>query len=185
MKIINLLPKDSQKEVTLEFVSDRLLVFWVWVIISLLIFLALAFGARIYLQRKNSQIDSQISQNQGVLNSADFKGLQDEVVTLNNGIKQINNLKSHHDYWSKALIAFANLTPQTVQLNQLTLDRETGRIDIAGQARTREDVIELWSRIIKSDYFHGINFPLSNLERANIANFSFTFFVNHDKVSTP
>lgn len=185
MKIINLLPKDAQKRVMLEFVSKRLLMFWVWVIASLVIFLALAVAARIYIQRNNSAADLQITETQNVLNSGDFKGLQEEILALNNGIKEINNLKSQHHYWSKALVALADLTPTTIQLNQATLERETGRVDIAGQAKTREDVIELWSRVIKSDFFYGINFPLSNLERATIANFTFTFFVNPDKINTP
>ncbi|MEJ0021481.1 MAG: PilN domain-containing protein [Candidatus Doudnabacteria bacterium] len=185
MKIINLLPQDAQKEVTFEFLFGRLFMFWTWLTLSLLVFLGLAVGTRIYLMRSNSQTDDQIAQNMAILNSADYKGLQDKVLALNNSVKEINNLKSHHYYWSNALIALANLTPTTVQLNQIILDRETGRVDIAGQAKTREDVIALWTSIIKSGFFHGINFPLSNLERATTANFTFTFFVNNDKINSP
>lgn len=185
MKIINLLPQDAQRKVTLEFVFNRVLTFWILVIVSLLVFLAMAFAAKVYLQRINSQTDTLITENEAILNSADFKGLQDEILTLTGDIKEINNLRSHHYYWSKALIALADLTPTSVQLNQATLDRETGRVDIAGQALTREDVIELWSRIIKSEHFKGINFPLANLERATIANFTFTFYLKVDKVMTP
>lgn len=185
MKIINLLPKEAQKEVTLEFLSGRLLMFWVAVIVSLLIFLAAALGTNFFLMNNISQTQTEIEQNRALLNSADYKELQETILTLNSGIKEINNLKTQHYYWSKAFIAFANLAPTTVQLNQILLDRETGRVDIAGQARTREDVIELWARIIKSDFFHGINFPLSNLEKATTANFTFTFYVNEDKIKTP
>ncbi len=180
---INLLPKSEQKELVLEVAYNQLLLFWVWVILSLLVFSILAFGTKLYLNHKNSQIDAAIAENQNVLNSSDYKGLQDQIGAFNLSVSDITNLEAQHQDWSKVLVELTTLLPTSVQLNHLSVDRKTGEIDIAGQAETRADVIQVWSNIIKSDFFNGINFPLANLEKATVADFNFTFFVNKDKLT--
>ncbi len=183
MKVINLLPKDEQKQTHLEFLFQHLLLFWFIVIGSLVVFIALIFATKIYLNRKAQATDAEIVKSHDTLNSSDYRSLQDQVLELNASIRELNNFIGQKYYWSKAIIALTNLIPADVQLNQVTLDRETGRIEILGQAESRDSVILLWSSIIKSDYFRDINFPLANLERAKIANFTFTFFVNKDKIN--
>ncbi|MEO8065844.1 MAG: PilN domain-containing protein [Candidatus Doudnabacteria bacterium] len=185
MKVINLLPKEDQRAVALESVLSRVILFWIVVIISLVVFLLLILSTKIYLDRNTAKTDAEIAQSQDTLNSDAYKNLQLQVAELNGAVREINNLKAQHYYLSNTVIALANLIPPTVQLNQVSFDRETGRVDIIGQAKTRDDIIELWSRVIRSDFFHGINFPLANLERAAVANFTFTFFVNKDKLLLP
>ena len=185
MKTINLLPKEEQKEILLEFLFSHFSFFWIVAIGSLLVFLGLVFGMKIYLNSKIQSTQAQITASQATLNSTDYKGLQDQVLQLNGSIREINNLITQRYYWSKALVALSDLVPSDVQLNQVLLDRVTGRIDISGQAATRESVITLWSAVIKSEYFKNINFPLANLEQAKVANFNFTFYVNKDKINQP
>ena len=185
MKTINLLPKEEQKEIQLEFLFSHFSFFWIITLASLLVFLGLALGTKIYLNHKIQTTQAEIDLNQATLNSSDFKSLQDQVLELNASIKEVNNFIVQHYYWSKALVVLANLLPKDVQLNQVLLSRSTGRIDIAGQAATRESVIALWAAVIKSDYFKNINFPLANLEKAKIADFTFTFYVNKNKINQP
>jgi len=185
MKTTNLLPKEDQKEITLEFVFDQMLFFWICVVGSLVIFWILGFAGKIYLNQKINTTVDEIAKQQNVLNSSDYKDLQRQVLELNGTIKEINNLQSQHYYWSKAISELSSLVPADVQLNQIIISRETGRIDITGQAKTRDSVIELWSNIIKSDYFRGINFPLANLEKSKLGNFTYTFYVKKEKIKTP
>jgi Tfp pilus assembly protein PilN len=181
MKTINLLPKSEQKELKLELISQKLLVFWIVVIVSLLGFFALTVGARFYLTSIIKETDKQIVENQKVLESSDYRDLQKEISTLNSNIKEIKNIESQHVYWSKALVELSNLIPPTMQLNQVTIDSASGKVTITGQAVDRESVIGLWASVIKSEYFKNIDFPLSNLEKAKNANFNYTFYVNKDK----
>jgi Tfp pilus assembly protein PilN len=185
MKIINLLPNSEQKEIQREFLFRRVVVFWVLVWVSMGLLLTLTIATKIYLNKKISDTKKEITNGQNTLNSSDYRDLQKQVLQLNGSIKEVNNLITQHYYWSKSLVALADLIPSDVQLNQVVLDRETGRIDISGQAQNRDSIIKFWSDVIKSDYFHDINFPLANLEKPKIANFTFTFYVNKDKVAQP
>ena len=184
MKQVNLLPKLEQKELKLQFFYTRLRKFWITVVISLVVYLALAMGTRFYLNNLLSQTQAEVDKDKIVLSSSDFKDLQTQIMDLNKNIREIKNLDAQHYYFSRALIELANLIPPDMQLNQVVLERSSGQIEIAGQAKTRDSVIALWSSIIKSEYFKNINFPLANLERAEIADFTFKFFVNKDKFKT-
>lgn len=184
MKQVNLLPAVEQRELKLRFMARRLSVFWFWIIGSMIIFFILALMTRFYLTRMISATQSQIEDNKTLLDSSDYRDLQNQILLLNRNIKEIKNLQAQHYYWSQALVQLANLVPPEMQLNQITFDKITGAIGITGQAQTRESVLTFWADVIKSDYFKNINFPLANLEKAKYPDFTYTFYVNGDKFKT-
>ena len=98
MKQINLLPKTEQKEFKLHFISKRLVSFWIWVIGSLVVLFVLALASKIYLNGVIGSTQSQIDDGKTLLNSSDYKDLQNQIQTFNRTIKNINNLQSHHYY---------------------------------------------------------------------------------------
>lgn len=182
MKQINLLPKSEQKELKLYFFTVLLWKFWTFLIISLILFWLTAFFAKSYLDLQGSGIAEEISTQKLVLRSSDNERLKSEVGDLNNQIARINSLTSQHYYWSKALAELANLLPRDVSVNILSLDRLSGKFTIQGTTATRASALQFWSDMHKSDYFRDINFPLTNLEKATDGSFSFTFFVNTEKL---
>jgi Tfp pilus assembly protein PilN len=184
MKPINLLPTVERRNLKLQFLSNRLLVFWFWIIATLLVFFFLSLLTRFYIDRQISATEGDIAQNKALLDSADYKDLQDQILLFNRNIKEIKNLQNQHYYWSNALVELANLVPTDMQLNQVAFDKGTGAIVIKGQAKTRESVIAFWSNVIKSEFFKNINFPLENLEKAEFPEFTYTFYVNPDKFKT-
>ncbi len=181
MKKINLLPKPEQQELKLQLFSQQLLKFWILIAASLVVFFLLTKATQIYLNRTVSDTQNKISQNKALLNSSDYRDLQRQILAINSNIKEIENLEDHHYYWSNALIELARLIPPNMQLNNIDFDSITGKIQINGQAQNRDAVIGLWSNIIKSEYFKNINFPLANLEKAKLPDFTYTFFINKDK----
>ncbi len=185
MKLINLLPQENQKEVRLELAANIFLEFWIWVIATLLIFFIASLFAVFYLNSIIKATELSIYESQTILNSSDYKDLQVEISEINSHTKEINNIKNQHLYWSKPLLILAELIPSDVQLSLVTINRETGRVDIAGQARNRDSVITIWSNVIKTSYFQNINFPLKNLEKANFSDFNFTFYVNKEMIKQP
>jgi Tfp pilus assembly protein PilN len=182
MKIINLLPKNEQKEVKLQFFAHSQLVFWIWIVISLVLFLILTLLAKIYLNNVQNQVAIEISQKQEELKSSDNAILKQQVETLNTQIKTIKTLQGQHVYWSNALVELGNLLAPDIQLNSLSIDRTTGKIDLQGTAGNRESVLKFWSDIHKSQYFQNIDFPLSNLNKSAGDPFTFTFYANLDKL---
>jgi len=185
MRLINLLPKENQKAFRLEQAADVMLEFWTWTIVSLLVLTTAIVVATFYLGNQIQTIENSIAERQDVLNSSDYKALQTQIQEINSHSKEVKSIKEQHLYWSKALIALAQIIPPDVQLSQVTISRDTGKIDIAGQAQRRDSVILIWSNVLKSQMFRDINFPLPNLEKANFPNFTFSFYVNKDQLSEP
>ncbi len=182
MRFINLLPKSEQKETQLQFFSRSQTLFWVWVAITLVMFLAGTFAARLYLTTIQKQTVKDIVEKQKSLQTSDNEQLKTEVNNINQQIRVIKSLESQHVYWSKGFEELGRLFNPDLQIDLISVDRATGKVELLGKSTNRDSVIAFWSGIHKSKYFKNINFPLSNLERANNTNFTFTFYVNMDEL---
>lgn len=185
MRLINLLPKEEQKEIRLELLTASVKNFWIWIIASLIILFALAFAANVFLKQSAQGIEAEIQSKQELLKSADTRKLEGEVGELNNAIKTIEVLGQNHYYWSNALIELGNIIPTDVTVDLLTLNRASGKVDMAGIAKDRESVLKFWASIYKSKHFHKINFPLANLEKARDDPFTFTFYIKPEVIKQP
>jgi Tfp pilus assembly protein PilN len=182
MKTINLLPKKDQKEITLELITHQLINFSVWVIVSMLIFFLIEFTTETKLKQGITSTDNEITQNKAALKSAANQQLENQVLTLSNEIKLVQTVRQQHYYWSNALIELGDLIPADIVIDILSLDRATGKVEIAGTAADRESVLKFWSEIYKSKHFKNINFPLTNLEKSSDSPFNFTFYINSDEI---
>lgn len=185
MKRINLLPKSEQQEFRLQLFSKQLLAFLAWVITSLVIFLGIAIGARVLLEQQVKDVDQQIGLDKQILKTSDNERLKSEVTDLNNQILGIKNLASQHYFWSSALAELAKIFPADMQIDLISLDRSSGQVDVQGTAGRRDSVLKFWSDLHKSEYFTNINFPLPNLNQATNDPFTFTFFLNPEKIKQP
>lgn len=185
MKQINLLPKSEQKDLKLQFFSEQLVRFWIWVLISLALFLGLTYLAKEYLNSQIADTDGLIALERQILRSDDNEQLKLEVEGLNNQMLSIRSLSNQHYYWSEALIELARLLSPDVHLDLVVMDRASGKVQIQGTAGNRENVLKFWADVHKSEYFKNIDFPLANLNRATQDPFTFNFFINAEKLRTP
>jgi len=178
MKKINLLPKTQAREVRLGLASKQLLNFFIFIGSTLVILFAAALAIRFYMEGTLSQGKLQVDDLQKQLSSQNNQALEKRVVNLNTQLKNIKNISTQHLYWSNALLELGNLFPKDFHLDNLSVDRATGKIEVAGTADKREDVIAFWSNVKKSTYFTNINFPLTNLETETDTKFDFIFYIN-------
>jgi Tfp pilus assembly protein PilN len=185
MRQINLLPKDEQRDLKLMFFSDQLIMFWIWVLVSLLLFISLTYIAKAYLSGQVADIEGDIALNQQVLKQSDNELLKQQVEGLNDQINGIKNLQSQHQYWSKALAELARMLSADVSLDVVVIDRASGKISIQGVAGSRESALKFWSDVHKTTYFRNIDFPLPNLQKPTDDPFSFSFFINPDMIKSP
>src|SRR5258708_33209403 len=89
MKQINLLPAIEQRELKLQFFARRLSNFWFWVIGSVIIFFLLALATRFYMEGMIKDTETLIAQDKSLLDSSDYKDLQNQILLLNKNIKEI------------------------------------------------------------------------------------------------
>ncbi|MBI2607901.1 MAG: PilN domain-containing protein [Candidatus Doudnabacteria bacterium] len=182
MRLINLLPPSQIKQTRFELISLNLRKFWVWVSISLIVLFVLAFVSQIVISNEIKDTDDQIGNLSDSLQSSNTQELEKQVVTLNNELKNFDIIQSEHYFWSNALIELGNIIPQAMSVSLLTMDRETGEVQIMGVSKQRSAVLEFWANVKRSDYFQDINFPLANLESAQDVNFNYTFFINQELI---
>jgi Tfp pilus assembly protein PilN len=182
MKIINLLPKDEQRQLRLDIINHQLRVFWAIILASMLIFGALGIGTYQYLRLSVNNVDEEIALNRAKLETADIRDLQQQVLKLNQNIKEIKTIRGQQYKWSEVLLEIGQVMPSQVQLNSVEIERGTGKVVILGRAEDRDMVIETWSRLKKSEMFTDVNFPLPNLEQPVNGNFTYTFFIDLEKI---
>ncbi|MBX4191387.1 MAG: PilN domain-containing protein [Candidatus Doudnabacteria bacterium] len=185
MKRINLLPKTEQNELKLQVFSDRLILFWIWAIISVVFFVALTYTAKIYLEGQRTETESQIEVEKQILRSSDNEQLKRQVESLNAQINSIRNLQAQHYYWSQALNELARIIPTDMSVDLLTAERASGKVTMSGISKTRDSVLNFWAEMHKSEYFKGIDFPLANLNSAENDPFSFSFFIVPETLRNP
>lgn len=185
MKVINLLPKSEKKELELETISHQILVFWIMVLVTLLLFVGVAWVFKFYIAQLIAANDRLIAESQQQLQSQEYVQLHDQIISLNGEVSDMKNLNNHHYNWSQAMLQLSSLVQPSVQFNQLTFNAATGEIDVSGQTKVRQDVIDFWANVVKSPYFSKINFPLTNLEKPVNSDFEFKFYANKDKFSNP
>jgi Tfp pilus assembly protein PilN len=182
MKIINLLPKDEQRQLQLDIVNHQLRVFWIIILISITVFVGLGFATQQYLKLSLKSVDEKIALNKAKLETADIKALQQQVIKLNQNTKEIKSIRSQQYQWSEVLLELARVIPGEVELNSIQIKRSTGEIVILGKAQDRDTVIQVWSDIKKSPMFRDVNFPLPNLEQPVNGNFTYAFFINMENI---
>ncbi|OGE88907.1 MAG: hypothetical protein A3J07_04410 [Candidatus Doudnabacteria bacterium RIFCSPLOWO2_02_FULL_49_13] len=185
MRRINLLPKIWQREFQLHLFANQLLAFWLWILITLVVFLIVVIVGRTYLISQNQQVLAAIETKRQTLKTSGNEELKLEILRLNQDIANVDKLNANHYYWSQALTELGNLLPSDLQIDLLTLDRATGKIEIKGTAGNRDNILKFWGDLHKSAYFMNINFPLSNLNQATNDPFTFTFYINPETVKQP
>lgn len=153
-----------------------------WLGLSLVVLIALLAGGRFFLKFEISQMQDKIQLQQQAVSTEQNQKLKKQLNDFNARLKNLVNLDEHQALWSEVVINFARLVPTDVAIDSFIADRQTGRIKIAGQAKTRESVLQLRNNLLGSEYFRDVNFPLSNLTRATNVNFRYNFFINENRL---
>jgi Tfp pilus assembly protein PilN len=182
MKVINLLPKEELKKIRLELTSGQIIKFWSAVVFVMVLLLLAAWGTSFYLKQQAVMLSQELEDKRAQLNTNETRRLESEVKMLNSQIKLVQDLRSNHYYWSRALIELVYMLDTDAVLTHASFDKATGQIVVQGRSGTRQGILNFWANVVKSDMFEKINFPLTNLERDVNADFTFTFYVKPEKL---
>ncbi len=176
MRIINLLPDSEQKLIKKEGILGNLRAVFVLAIFSYLVVAAALFVTHIYLQNNASNLASRINSEEQILQNQDQTA--QSVQKDNNIVSDYVDIAEKSPRWSEALVAFAGLVPSDVLVTDFSADAATGKIEIQGQALSRDSVLQLRTNIMASPLFKNIDLPLENLEKPANLNFHYTFYLN-------
>lgn len=178
MKIINLLPKDKQRELYYEGIFRSLVVLAELSLITVAIVFAGQIFIKLYLEQQKSAIRGQIEELKNQSNRDDNAALKKRIGIINNEIGDFRTLMLTTPTWSHVLRAFSAQVPSGVVVATLQADLAKKRVDISGTSPTRDAVIALYNNISQDqDEFYNIDYPLENVSKPINVNFHFTFYI--------
>lgn len=176
-KYVNLLPPEELKLRRQKELARELRLFAVALFGSLAVFIGVLAMSEIYLRAELRQKNERIKERTAELLNLQQESQQDEVGLVNGNLENFQVLQSQNLAVSAVLLEFGQLLPRGVTLDSFTLTREKQKIEVAGRALTREEVLELRQNLLASPHFRSVNFPLANLERARDVAWHYRFYL--------
>ncbi|OGG98745.1 hypothetical protein A3E04_00895 [Candidatus Kuenenbacteria bacterium RIFCSPHIGHO2_12_FULL_42_14] len=99
------------------------------------------------------------------------------VENINGKMRQLTQVQDGYVKWSTVLKTVIALVPEGVKLNSLALDKNSGRLRLAGQANDRADYLNLENKLGDSMLVEKVNAPVSNLLHQNDVAFTLEAFL--------
>jgi Tfp pilus assembly protein PilN len=176
-KLINLLPIPEKEKINSELFKKQINTFGTFIA---LIF----FGSAIFVMNTYAFLKIQTSELKQSLNLEEIKTETQEVKALEGGIKNLNARLSAYQKFRierqpviNVFLKIKEVVPSGISLNAFLFDGDTKKIILSGVASSRDDVVLMESRLKNSDFFEGLESPLSNFLDKSNSKFNFTFYL--------
>ena len=159
---LNLLSFSSKRQIAknirwIELTNNLILIAGVLLVVSIL----LVAGQK-YLDHQTKQIEQ--------ISTGSQEGLQ--VQLINNKMKEVEAVQQDYVKWSRVMSNFLKLIPDGNTLYNLQFDKKKQTILMTGLAQTRDDFLNLQTKLEESDLITKIKFPISNLLYQTNINFT-------------
>lgn len=176
MKIINLLPKNKQKELKFEKLYYSLQRFALVAVISVILVVTAQIGTKVYLKWQLSKLTAEIAIIKSNENKEENAKIKTKIKQINNQISDFATLTATSPAWSEVLSALAPLVPSEVTIQTFSADEAKKQVLISGYSKTREGVVGLYNKILNANgKFKNIDYPLENVSKPEDVPFHFTF----------
>jgi|GEM_PF-6962141 len=101
-----------------------------------------------------------------------------EIVELNQKIKEIKTAQNNYIFWNHYLLPIVNKIPAEVKISQLDLGQSDKKIVIKGVAQNREGLLGLKRDLESLDFVSELRSPIANILQSQNINFEFTLILN-------
>lgn len=125
-----------------------------------------------YLTEEIKVLGAQIESSESTESMRQLNSIEKSFKEINSTLVKINKFSEDQIYWEDIFSKISLNIPLNVQLFSLQIESD-GVFSITGNAKTREDVLELGKRFKDSDSFSDIQTPLDNLIKKEDINFRF------------
>lgn len=171
---LNLLSPNEKNRLKLE--SNYLLMKNIIFVISLvlIIYILSLFATRFILQFYLSDINKSIENEQSLAATSKRGELEKSIKDLNNQLNTITFIQKTYVKWSGFLIDFNKTIVSEVKISTLQLDKNNKKVNIQGQAKTRNALLDFQKNLENLKYFSKITSPISNLLIKENIDFQFT-----------
>ncbi len=178
MRVINLLPKNKQKELRYEAMFHSLLSFFTLSLLSFALVFAVQLGAKFILKAEAESYKAQIAELQGQVNKKENAETKSKIKQINDTVSDFKTLALSSPKYSQVLKAFAKLPPPGVSIDSVSIDFNKKSMMVTGQGETREAIIQMYNNI-KADgaNFYNVDYPLENVVLPSKQSFHYTFYI--------
>lgn len=170
---LNLLPRERKeifrwRQYTKKVISNGIKT------IFLLICFSVPLGAiNFYLAEEIKTLNVQNELSEKTESMRQLNSIEKSFKEINNAFVKINKISENQIYWGDVFSKIISSIPPNIQIFSLQVEPD-GAFAITGNAKMREDVLELEKRFKNSADFTDIQTPLDNLIKREDINFKFS-----------
>lgn len=168
---LNLIPKDKKAELGLAnfFITLKNIIILFLIITILVAISLLAIKAAL-------QNHFNIIVGQSTLTTQFASSFNKGVQQFNRKVAAVKNIQNNYIVWTDFLIEFSKLIPNGTTIN--SIDVSADKILISGQAKDRQDLLDLEKNLKKSKLFTNVEVPLEDLLKKSDIDFNIKSDVN-------
>jgi len=168
---LNLIPKDKKKELGLaNFYITLKNIIILFLIITILVAISLLTTKAALQNYFNAVV------NQSTLTTQYASSFNKGVQKFNKKLAAVESIQSNYIVWTNFFIEFSKLVPNDITINSIDVDAK--KILIFGQAKDRQDLLNLEKKLKASNLFDNVKIPLENLLRKTDIDFNIKADVN-------
>ncbi len=171
MITLNLLPYSKRKEIEIK--KGSRLVLFLFVAVSFFFFLTVALILVHFSLAKQ-------------INNLKFKAVSGEIknqlASLNKKVSVLEQIQDKFFLYSDSLVDFAVLVPYGVTIEEMTISKTDGVINVKGTASARDDLIQFKKNLDESERFSEVKSPIENILSEEHINFQITAKINLSKL---
>lgn len=168
---INLIPPKIKKEKELIKIASLSLSALFVIILLLIVFSGTVYLSDNLVKANLTDIEKQISEQDSSLLT--LEPTQKKIDLINSKLEKIDATTAARPIWSNIIKDLASDTPQNLKINTLSMDANTGKIDLTGITETRRDIAAFKEKLEASKFFKNVTFSTSSLA-AETSSYSFS-----------
>lgn len=170
---LNLLPFRRKELFFWRKRTKKIILNGIKMIVLLVFFIIPLYAINFYLTKEIGILNAQIEAYEKTESVRQLNLMEKSFKDINKFLIKIDKISEGQVYWSSIFKKISAIIPFNVQIFSLQID-PSGIFTITGNAKTREDVLELGKRLKSSADFSDIQAPLDNLIKSEDINFRFS-----------
>lgn len=118
--------------------------------------------------------------NRTTLISKDSQNYANQTNNINTKVNRALTIQSEYVSYSSLLREITLISNQKISYNLIRVDSNANNVSLSGKSSDRDSLLELKEKMEKSEFFTGIELPLSNLLEKNDIYFDIKASLNLD-----
>lgn len=176
---LNIIPQNLKDEIRLENIYESYKSFLIFCCILLAPFIAVFFGLFFYLGSYGENV-----RNESSVSSESTENYANRVIEINSKLAFIEKMQEKEMRWTSFLADFSKNVSDGISIKSFSVKQAAGTLNISGQAKTRDALLEFERNLKAIKYLSGIEIPLQSLLEKEDIEFNLQLKINPNEFSS-